>query len=49
MKQWGLFLLSLGSFMVMISSVNGYKIGTMITGLTLVLIGVYLVWGKKEK
>lgn len=49
MRQWGLFLLSLGAFMIMLSSVDGYKFGVMITGFAAVFYGAYLVWGKKRK
>lgn len=49
MKQWGLFLISLGSFMLMMSGADGYKFGVMITGSVIVLIGIYLLWGKKRK
>lgn len=49
MKQWGLFLLSVGSFLIMMSSIDGYKFGTMITGITMIIGGAVMVWKKKEK
>ncbi len=49
MKQWGLFLLSIGTFIIMMAGLYSNHLGMFITGGTLCGLGAYLIWGKKRK
>lgn len=48
MKQWGLFLLSIGCFQVMMSGLVSNPLGMMISGFTLMVIGGIMIWRKKR-
>ena len=48
MKQWGLFLLTIGTFQIMTSSLYDAGFGMLITGLICCGIGIKMVWSKKK-